>query len=95
MPRTPLELQELTLSLFDDIQDDLLHGEFNQGPVVQRLPDERAVQNWVADRLRAVSERRYTVDREPHVVEEKEPDIRLRAVASDAMLPIEVKVAES
>lgn len=95
MPRTPLELRDLVLSVLDDVQDDLLHGEFNQGRVLQALPDEQAVQNWVADRLRGIAGRRYSVDREPHVAEEKEPDIRLRAVASDAVVSVEIKVAET
>jgi hypothetical protein len=59
------------------------------------LPNENAVQNWVADRLRVAQARSYSVEREPHVVDEKEPDIRLRAKVSDASLPIEIKVAES
>jgi hypothetical protein len=39
--------------------------------------------------------RSYSVEREVHVADEKEPDIRLRAKATDASVPTEVKVAES
>jgi len=35
------------------------------------------------------------VEREPHVVDEKEPDVRIRAKATDANVAIEIKVAES
>lgn len=35
------------------------------------------------------------MEREPHVMEEKEPDLRLTAKGSDARMPIEIKVAES
>jgi hypothetical protein len=49
----------------------------------------------VATELRNRQGRAYSVEREPHVVDKKEPDIRLRAKASDASLPIEVKVPES
>ena len=49
----------------------------------------------MANELRNRQGRAYSVEREPHVVDEKEPDIRLRAKASDASLPIEVKVPES
>ena len=59
------------------------------------LPDERAVQNWVADQLRNRQRRAYSVEREPHVMDEKEPDIWLRARTTDASLPVEIKVAES
>ena len=46
------------------------------------------------DYLRRSQGRSYTVEREPHVVDENEPDIRARA-ANDASVPIEIKVAES
>jgi hypothetical protein len=53
------------------------------------------VQNWVAERLRLKQGRSYSVEREPHVVEEKEPDVRLRAKVTDASVPLEIKIAES
>lgn len=53
------------------------------------------VQNWVANELRNKQGRSYSLEREAHVADEKEPDVRLRAKASDANVPIEVKVAES
>jgi hypothetical protein len=52
-------------------------------------------QRWVADRMRLKQGRSYSVDREVHVADEKEPDVRLSAKATDANVPIEVKVAES
>jgi len=52
------------------------------------------VQVWMADRLRLKQGRSYSVERESHVVDEKEPDIRLRSKVTDASLPIEVKIAE-
>lgn len=59
------------------------------------LADEKVVQKWVADRLRLKQGRSYSVEREVNVADEKEPDIRLRAKATDASVPAEVKVAES
>jgi hypothetical protein len=59
------------------------------------LPDERAVQNWVGTEMRSRKKRAYSLEREPHVVNENEPDIRLLSTESDARLPIEIKVAES
>ncbi len=93
-PRTTRDLQLVALHRFADMQHELLHGEFNQGGTLAAQPDETAVQNWVADRLRQESGRAYSVERESHVADEKEPDIRVRAKASDASAPIEVKVAE-
>jgi hypothetical protein len=77
------------------MQHDLLHSEFQQGETLARLAHENAVQKWVADRLHLNQGRSYSVDREVHVADENEPDIRLRAKATDASVPIEVKVAES
>jgi hypothetical protein len=94
-PSTGKDLQRTALRRFDDMQHDLLHGDFAQGATVQALADEPAVQNWVAERLRLKQGRAYSVEREPHVADEKEPDVRLRAKATDASLAVEIKVPES
>ncbi len=94
-PHTGRDLQLVALRRLADIQHDLLHGDFAQGSNVSSLPDERAAQNWVAERLRLAQGRSYSVEREPHVADEKEPDVRLRAKATDASNAIEIKVAES
>jgi hypothetical protein len=95
VPRTPLDLQRLALDRITDIQDQLLTGDFAQGRTVKRLEKERDVQLWVADRLELMQGSPYSVERESRVVNEKSPDVRLRARASSASVPIEVKVAES
>ncbi len=94
-PSTAVDVQRTVLRRFDDLQHDLLHGDFAQGPTLQGLPDETAVQNWIAQELRRQQGRAYSVEREPHVVGEKEPDVRLRARATDASVATEIKVAES
>ena len=88
-------MQEVAARRLSDIQHALLHGDFAQGRTVKNLTNETEVQKWVANELRNRQGRAYSVEREPHVVDEKEPDIRLRAKASDASLPIEVKRPES
>jgi hypothetical protein len=94
-PATPYDLQRVALRRLVDMQHDLLHDDFAQGGTLRGLPGEIAVQNWTADRLQLKQGRAYSVERESHVVDEKEPDIRLRAKATDASLPMEIKVAES
>jgi hypothetical protein len=94
-PSTPKDLQRVALRHLEDMQHDLLHADFAQGATVKGLPEETAVQNWIADRLRLTQGRAYSVEREPHVVDEKEPDVRLRARVSDASVAIEIKVPES
>jgi hypothetical protein len=88
-------LAEAALRRLEEMQHDLLRSDFAQGATVKGLPDETAVQNWITDRLRLKQGRAYSVEREPHVVDEKEPDVRLRAKVSDASLAIEIKVPES
>lgn len=95
VPRNPFDLQRLVLRKLKDLQHDLLNSDYAQGTTVSRLPHEVDVQKWMADRLRMEQGRSYSIEREPHVVEEKEPDIRFRAKASDANVPMEIKVAES
>jgi hypothetical protein len=94
-PSTAKDLQRVALRRLDDMQHELLHADFAQGETVAALPNENAVQNWVADRLRLMQGRSYSVERESHVVNDKEPDVRLRAEASDACVAIEIKVPES
>jgi hypothetical protein len=94
-PHTPRDLQLVALRRLADMQHDLLHDDFQQGATLAALGSENAAQNWIADRMRLKQGRSYSVEREVHVADEKEPDIRLRAKATDASVPTEVKVAES
>jgi hypothetical protein len=95
-PRTGADLLLLARRRLEDIEHDLRQGDFAQGKTLREIQGgERAVQNFIADRLRAKQARAYSVEREVHVVDEKEPDIRLRAAATDASVPIEVKDLES
>ena len=94
-PVTGRELQLVALQRLEDLQHDLIHGDFQQGTTLSALPDEPAVQNWMADRLRHAQGNAYSIEREPHVAEEKEPDLRFRGKASDASVATEIKVAKS
>ena len=94
-PRSPRDLQQIALRRIAEIDHDLHHAEFAQGKTVKALPNEREVQKWVAHELGHRKGRAYSIAREPHVVDEKEPDIRFQSNATDANLPLEIKVAES
>ncbi|MGC4049976.1 MAG: hypothetical protein QM757_11380 [Paludibaculum sp.] len=94
-PRTGMDLRAVVLGRIEDMQHELLHDDFSQGQTLQGLKPEREVQKWVADRLRLKQGRSYSVEREPHVVDEKEPDVRVRSKATDAHVAVEVKVADS
>jgi hypothetical protein len=94
LPQTTHDLQRLILARLSDFQYELLHDDFPQGSTLCGLPNEKAVQIWMGDRLRGMQGRSYSVERESKVVDEKEPDIRVRS-APDASVPIEIKVPES
>jgi hypothetical protein len=94
-PSTPRDLQLVGLRRLADMQYDLHHDDFQQGETLAGLPNEKAVQKWTADRLKLKQGRSYSVEREVHVADENEPDIRLRAKVTDASVPTEIKVAES
>ena len=95
VPSTSQDLQRVGLIQLEEIEHHLLHGDFNQGVVVASLKNETAVQNWFADKLQSLQGRSFTLEREPHVTDEREPDIRLSSRTSDARCPIEIKIAES
>lgn len=95
VPRNSFDLQRLILRRLSDLQYELLNADYAQGATVARLPKEVDIQNWMADYFRKGQGQSYSIEREPHVAEEKEPDIRFRAKASDANVPLEIKVAES
>jgi hypothetical protein len=94
-PQSPADLQLVTVRRLSDMQHDLLNADFAQGATLKSLPDEPAVQVWVANELNNRQRRAYSVERESHVVDRKAPDIRLRAKVSDASMPLEIKIAES
>lgn len=94
-PVTDRELQLVALQRLEDLQHDLIHGDFQQGTTLSALPNEPAVQTWMADRLWHLRANAYSVAREAHVADEKEPDLRFAAKASDATVAVEIKVAES
>jgi hypothetical protein len=94
-PVTGRELQLVALQRLEDLQHELINGDFQQGTTLRALPNERAVQNWMADRLRQLQANAYSIEREVHVAGEKEPDLRFRAKASDASVATEIKIAGS
>jgi hypothetical protein len=90
-PHTAEELQAMGVSRLADLAHDLRHGDFTLGTLFKRLESENEVQRWVASELRNGQGQAYSLEREPHVADEKEPDIRLRSRATDVSVPIEIK----
>lgn len=95
LPRTPAELQRVVEGRLKDLQHDLIHSDFGQGAVVAALKDEKQVQSWFAHEFRKGQGLAFSIEREPLVIDGKEPDYRIRSKATEASLPVEIKVAES
>jgi hypothetical protein len=93
-PTTTADLQLLARRRLEGIQHDLIDGKFAQGDTLQMLPDENSVQRWIATQLEARQNEAYTVQRETHYAEEKEPDVTLTSRHSSVELPIEIKVVD-
>lgn len=93
-PRNPFDLQRLVQRHLTGMQHDLMNADFAQGITLARQPNERDVQIWIAGYLDMRGKRSYSVERESHVADEKEPDMRFRAKSSDASVPMEIKIAE-
>jgi hypothetical protein len=95
-PRTGADLRLLTRRRLEDIEHDLNKGDFAQAPTLRDLPGgEPAVQKFIAERMRMAQGRAYSLEREVHVVDENEPDIRVRARATDAGVAVEIKDLDS
>jgi|GEM_PF-1151910 len=94
-PRSSRDLCRHAIALLEDLQQDLLNDEFQQGQTLASQKGETAVQNWMAATLRTGARQRFSVERESHVAQEKEPDIRLRVSETQATASVEIKVVES
>lgn len=95
LPCTPSELQRVVEGRLEDLQHDLIHSDFGQGEVVAALKGEKQVQQWFASEFRKRQGLSFSIEREPLVIDGKEPDFRIRAKASDVSFPVEIKVVES
>jgi hypothetical protein len=94
-PQTSRDLQVVAMRRLSDMQYDLRNDDYQQGDTLAALSGEKRVQRWIADRMRLKQGRSYSVEREVHVADENEPDVRLRAKVTDANVPVEVKIAEA
>lgn len=94
-PRSSEDLCRHALAVIENLQHKSIHGAFQPGRALAKLDRESLVQNWVADRFESQAADRYSVERESHSADEKEPDVTLRVSRTQASTPIEIKVAGS
>jgi hypothetical protein len=95
-PRTGADLLLLTRRRLEDIQHALTESDYAQAATLRELAGgETAVQNFIAERMRMKQGRAYSIEREVHVAGEKEPDMRVRARATDTSVAVEIKDLDS
>jgi hypothetical protein len=91
LPRTSQDLQTVAIGAIDDLQLKVLSDDNSLARIVAKLPREREVQQWVRDQVEERFGRAFGIEREPHVYDEKEPDLRLSSRVTSAKSPIEIK----
>lgn len=86
---------QLMMARIVDLQRDIAAHEFSERPVLAGIDKEKNMQVWFARRLQDRENGVYRVDREAVVVNDKETDIRLLSVRSNAQAVIEMKLANN
>lgn len=85
----------LMMDRLADLQHDIRAHEFSERSILVGIQKEKDMQVWFAKRLQGRENGAYRVDREALVVNDKETDIRLLSVRSNAKAVIELKLANN
>jgi hypothetical protein len=85
----------LMMDRLADLQHDIAAHEFSERAILVGIDKEKDMQVWFAKRLQERENGAYRIDREALVVNDKEMDIRLLAVRSNAQAVIEMKLANN
>ncbi|BCO28481.1 hypothetical protein MIZ03_3387 [Rhodoferax lithotrophicus] len=92
-PMTREDMFALLVDRLDDL-DDLLLRDDSPRAAWAAITDEKVMRREITRELRNASNNAYTVDQEGVTADEKETDIRLRAVSSDQQAVIELKLGD-
>lgn len=85
----------LMMDRLADLQHDIAAHEFSERRILMGISKEKDMQVWFAKRLQERENCAYRVDREALVINDKETDIRLLSVISQAQAVIEMKLANN
>lgn len=97
MERTPAnhrELAELAVLRLLDFRDDVENGDESIARVLQRIPLETEMRNYIARELRSKAAGRYSIAQEEELADAKRTDIRFLGAFFDAPVPAELKIAD-
>jgi hypothetical protein len=86
---------QLMIDRLADLQHDITAHQFSERDIQVGIDQEKNMQVWFAKRLQERENDAYRVDRESLVINDKETDIRLLSVRSNAQTVIEMKLANN
>jgi hypothetical protein len=94
IPSTHRELADLAVLRLLDLKDDLEEGDDSVAAVVKKITEETMLRNYIGHELRQKASGRYSIPQEEELADAKKPDLRFHAIAIDAPVPCELKIAD-
>lgn len=89
--KTGIDLLRVVMSVFRDIQFQLVSGDVSSRPLLEQATDEGAVQQWIVEQMNYRSKGRYTAFREAEVAGGDKPDVIISSASGVCEVGIEVK----
>ncbi|MGH7874793.1 MAG: hypothetical protein ACREQO_21590 [Candidatus Binatia bacterium] len=89
--KTGIDLLRVVMSVFRDIQFQLVSGDVSSRPLLERANDEDEVQQWIVEQMNYRSKGRFTAYREAEVAGGDKPDVIVSSTSGLCEVGIEVK----
>ena len=89
--KTGIDLLRVVMSVFQDIQFQLVSGDVSSRPLLERAEDEDEVQQWIVEQMNYRSKGRFTAYREAEVAGGDKPDVIVSSTSGLCEVGIEVK----
>lgn len=91
--KTGKDLLRLALSVLDDIQFQLGHGDASSRSLLERAQDEEEVQNWITEQINLRAHGRFHAHREAEIAQGNKPDLIVSSTSASCEVAIEIKHA--
>jgi hypothetical protein len=89
--KTGIDLLRVVMSVFRDIQFQLVSGDVSSRALLERAKDEDEVQQWIVEQMNYRSKGRFTAYREAEVAGGDKPDVIISSTSGLCEVGIEVK----
>ncbi|MDO9067598.1 MAG: hypothetical protein Q7W05_03975, partial [Deltaproteobacteria bacterium] len=94
-PSNHRELAELAAPRFQDLKDDLEHGDSSVACILRTVTQEIEMRKFIGRELREKAFGRYSIPQEEEFADAKKPDLRFHGVKFDEPVPAELKLADN